>query len=429
MTARLVKRVRKDGKIEKTWIIDIKGMKAPDGTTYPQIKHKSPLQSGPGARQYDQQIKQAVLLGRYDFTRKTIRGEAEEPTDVAVAKVPTIAEFQAAFIEWCELDKRRKPTYVETHESMLRAHIVPLFGNLRLDTVGPEHETALKRYLAGRVCKDGTPKSGARSTYNNPATTMNMLLKCAVIKKEITRVPYTFTIFLREETHARYYDFDVYELIVEAARQVSARTYLIVLLGGDAGLRRGEILALDRLRVDFRAGTLNIEVAASVVKMKDGSYKQVEHATKGWERRSVPMTDRLMAALLASPRDPRGPRLIHPDGEAPFVTDKVFKLWMQAPQAMIVTPDGVPPDANGEIHIFRHTFCSHLAMRGASLASIRELAGHQKASTTQRYMHLAPGEKHRAIELLNNREQWVDELLSGRSRRSLPSGSDEERSS
>ena len=29
------------------------------------------------------------------------------------------------------------------------------------------------------------------------------------------------------------------------------------------------------------------------------------------------------------------------------------------------------------IHILRHTFCSHLAMRGAPARAIQELAGHQ----------------------------------------------------
>jgi integrase len=38
------------------------------------------------------------------------------------------------------------------------------------------------------------------------------------------------------------------------------------------------------------------------------------------------------------------------------------------------------------VHILRHTFCSHLAMRGASVLDIKELAGHQDISTTQRYM-------------------------------------------
>jgi site-specific recombinase XerD len=39
------------------------------------------------------------------------------------------------------------------------------------------------------------------------------------------------------------------------------------------------------------------------------------------------------------------------------------------------------------VHILRHTFCSHLAMRGAPARAIQELAGHQDLATTQRYMH------------------------------------------
>ncbi len=33
--------------------------------------------------------------------------------------------------------------------------------------------------------------------------------------------------------------------------------------------------------------------------------------------------------------------------------------------------------ATGAIHILRHTFCSHLAMKGAPALSIRHLAGHE----------------------------------------------------
>lgn len=42
------------------------------------------------------------------------------------------------------------------------------------------------------------------------------------------------------------------------------------------------------------------------------------------------------------------------------------------------------------VHILRHTFCSHLAMRGAPARAIPELAGHQDRGTTQCYMHLSP---------------------------------------
>jgi site-specific recombinase XerD len=53
------------------------------------------------------------------------------------------------------------------------------------------------------------------------------------------------------------------------------------------------------------------------------------------------------------------------------------------------------------IHILRHTFCSHLAMRGAPAPAIQELAGHADLRTTQRYMHLSPAALESAIRLLD----------------------------
>jgi len=55
----------------------------------------------------------------------------------------------------------------------------------------------------------------------------------------------------------------------------------------------------------------------------------------------------------------------------------------------------------GGIHILRHTFCSRLAMAGATPVAISTMAGHQSLSTTQRYLHLAPAAMDQAIALLD----------------------------
>jgi len=52
------------------------------------------------------------------------------------------------------------------------------------------------------------------------------------------------------------------------------------------------------------------------------------------------------------------------------------------------------------LHILRHSFCSHLAMRGAPARAIQELAGHADLTMTQRYMHLTPAALDAAIRLL-----------------------------
>jgi site-specific recombinase XerD len=53
------------------------------------------------------------------------------------------------------------------------------------------------------------------------------------------------------------------------------------------------------------------------------------------------------------------------------------------------------------VHILRHAFCSHLAMRGAPAGAIQELAGHEDLKTTQRYMHVSPAAIEGAIKLLD----------------------------
>ena len=55
------------------------------------------------------------------------------------------------------------------------------------------------------------------------------------------------------------------------------------------------------------------------------------------------------------------------------------------------------------VHVLRHTFCSHLSMRGAPVRAIQELAGHQEIGTTQRSMHLSPAAIASAIGLLERR--------------------------
>jgi integrase len=52
------------------------------------------------------------------------------------------------------------------------------------------------------------------------------------------------------------------------------------------------------------------------------------------------------------------------------------------------------------LHILRHSFCSHLAMRRAPARGIQELAGHTDLTMTQRYMHLTPAALDAASRLL-----------------------------
>jgi integrase len=55
-------------------------------------------------------------------------------------------------------------------------------------------------------------------------------------------------------------------------------------------------------------------------------------------------------------------------------------------------------------HVLRHTFASHLAMRGAPLKAIQELLGHATIEMTMRYAHLSPQVGIDAVALLDVRD-------------------------
>ncbi|WP_020476154.1 tyrosine-type recombinase/integrase [Zavarzinella formosa] len=50
------------------------------------------------------------------------------------------------------------------------------------------------------------------------------------------------------------------------------------------------------------------------------------------------------------------------------------------------------------LHIFRHSFCSNLAMKGVDQRMIDEFVGHQSPEQVKRYRHLAPSSKAEALK-------------------------------
>lgn len=150
----------------------------------------------------------------------------------------------------------------------------------------------------------------------------------------------------------------------------------IVLLLGEAGLRRNEALYLRRGEVGARAASVTISADRA----------------KSHVARTVPLTEAARAALarhLATAPVPidRTARVFA--GETAEL-NRAFRAAMVQIGRTDVTP-----------HVLRHAFASGLVRAGVDLATVQRLLGHAAITTTMRYACHAPRDAARlAIEAL-----------------------------
>jgi len=158
----------------------------------------------------------------------------------------------------------------------------------------------------------------------------------------------------------------------------------LLVLAIRAGLRSGELLALKWQDVDM--------VVAQVVVPRT-LWRDQEGPPKGGRTRPVPLSDETVATLKAH-RHLRGPYVFCDDAGGrlthSIIKDVVPGTCRRAGLAKRITTHGL-----------RHTFASHLSMRGVSLKTIQELLGHESIEMTLRYAHLSPDVRRGAVQLLD----------------------------
>jgi integrase len=345
------------------WEVDIRVV-LPDDSEHRQ-RRKAPVASKSTAQRWGEAREREWY---HQLTHPQLKDDPKK-------EVPTLNEFAPRFLDGYARANRQKPSGIAAKETILNVHLVPLLGTKTLHAITSEDVQWLKSQLGHRAVK----------TLNNVLTVLNTLLKKAVEWGVIDRMPGTIRLLPVPKQTAHFHDFDEYERLVTAASMIDAQAHLVVLLGGEAGLRCGEIMALEWRDMDLGKRQLCIQRS---------EWKGHVTAPKGGRLRYIPLTVRL-AAALRDHRHLRGARVLCLDNGRSLTQRLVQGLVRRAARRANLQAVGV--------HVLRHTFCSHLAMRGAPARAIQELAGHRDLSTTQRYMHLSPAALEGAIRLLDQR--------------------------
>ena len=360
MSVRFVTRKRGD-RTQEYWLVDVE-YRRPDGTTQ-RVKRVPRVQTRRGAEQYEREVLASLANGT--FNQKPSKKE-EKPKVL-------FADFAKRFLEHY-VAANNKLSEAETKESVFRVHLIPFFGTMSLESINEER---VDRYKTSKL-KDKVRPLGPK-TINNHLTILRKTLAIAVKWHELSHVP-EIQWLKTPEPEVEFFDFDEADrLFAGAAPEWRA----MITVAARTGMRIGELLGLRWDDVDLKAEHLRVRRA--VARGKIGTPK----SGKG---RKIPLSRDALEALR-SHRHLRGELVFCAEsGRMLTRTECKWPLWSACKRAGLRKVGW---------HVLRHTFASHLAMRGASLKVIQELLGHAAIEMTMRYAHLSPSAHVEAVRLLD----------------------------
>ncbi|OGF82911.1 hypothetical protein A2924_00590 [Candidatus Giovannonibacteria bacterium RIFCSPLOWO2_01_FULL_44_16] len=331
---------------------------------YQRIRRKSPENSKAGAEAYEAMLRHKLAIGEVIVSPKDIKkAEAQEQT------------FEKFAWKWFNSHVRAnlKQSGIENTKIILRAHLIPFFGNV---PIGKINTMKIDEFKAKKINEHLANKS-----VNNYLTILNTCLKAAQEGLGLTTLPRVKLL----KTPPQTYDFLTIDESNNLLANLSGMAREIVLTAIRTGLRKGELKALRWQDIDWVNRRL-------VVRHSWCRYTKGLTSPKSNKFRYVPLTDDVYF-MLKDRKQETGPI---------FYTNKRnqnFDYWTLKCKMLEACKN-----ANLRfitVHTLRHTFASHLVMKGAPLIAVQQLLGHSDIRITMRYAHLSQSSLREAINLLD----------------------------
>ncbi len=264
---------------------------------------------------------------------------------------------------WCQTNNKG----YENGKRFWLNNIVQMWGNLALDELGYAQVAWYQKQMKNK---------GTHVTFNRVHSTLSHMYTIARKMKLVDGNPIADTNELKwkEEYRIRYLTLEETAALIKACPN---HLRPMVLTALHTGMRKGEILGL-RLGEHVDLDSLNISLKAE--------------ETKGGKDRHIPINKTLLSVLkqVAMGKEAGDYIFSKPDG-SPFVDVKrAFGSALKKAQINGAT-----------FHTLRHTFASHLVMAGVDLYTVGDLLGHADYKQTQKYAHLSPDHRGRAVYFLD----------------------------
>ena len=294
----------------------------------------------------------------------------------SVAEVPTFEQFvRGTFTELVMV--RLKPSTREGYHQLLFAKkdgLIALIGQKRLDMIGAADARMIEANALAR---------GAKARYGQVClrTVLREAVELDVLKvrPKLPRLP------RRSE---KLPDAPPVEHVVRMIEGSSGWLRVAIALAAFAGLRMGEMRALEVQDVDLVAGCLSVRRAYSADEIV---------MPKGLNEELIPLAPVLRLILAEAVANKK-----HGDRVVSFSR----KLTNETPAEATVgnalhtlqTKLGIQPRRS--YHKLRHFFATAILRGGANVETLRRLMRHKELASTTRYVHTTTGELDHAVTTL-----------------------------
>jgi integrase len=332
----------------------------------------TPLQTKREAEAYEREVRRALVDGTW--------GKEKEET----REVPTLAEFAKTFIDVYATNNNRASTVREKRRTLGRG-LLRQMGGKRLDEIGTREIEAFKAMRKS--------EGVGNKTINEELAVLSKLLDFANEIGDLPMPPPKIRRLKTQPPRFDFYDFDEAERLVEKAKDAPAPWCAMIPVALWSGLRLSELRALQWDDVDLVAARLHVRRSAD----DEGELGP----PKNYRSRVVDLPRRAVAILRAH-KHLRGPFVFcREDGS-------ILQRWHCESKSKKKKDDSPLMKACRKAglrrigwHGLRHTYASHLVMRGANLMEVKELLGHSSIQMTMRYAHLSPSARKAAVALLD----------------------------
>ena len=342
--------------IKKSWWVDLR-------VNPLRFRKRSPENSRTGAQAYEAVLRQ-----------KMARGESINNVADNAQRHQTFEQFVPKWFEEYVVPNN-KYSEQRTKKYLLDAFLIPFFGKKQIIQIS-SHD--IERYKA-RAFKEGV----TNKTIKNRLTVLN---KCLITGYEWLQLPGAPPKIKWPKCASYRTDYlspEECELLLLRADDVIRDMILTALR---TGMRQGELKGLQWSSIDWQNRSL-------AVRHSRCDYTKTLVSPKSNRERHIPL-DLDVYEMLHKRKRSTGYVFIDTDKE-PF-DDKRLNLRL----SKICKKAGLRKIT---WHVLRHTFASHLAMKGVPMTTVQTLLGHSNITTTMRYAHVAPSTLRTAIDMLNPR--------------------------